>query len=114
MQRIVIQTENTPVNACNSLSIIGGQYIIVKLDSYSYQRLGIAAKHADFRLLKDRCYLSIIPLRKLQSTSNLLTRIRECFQNVKLWILRLNYRHLHWSLWFSHIIMKLTFLQDFM
>ena len=81
-QRLVIQTVNTPVNTCNSLSIIGGRYIIVKLDTYSYQRLGIAAKHADFRLLRDRCYLSIIPLQKLQTTSHLLTRIRECFEAV--------------------------------
>lgn len=79
---MIIQTSNTPVNACNSLSIIGGKYIVIKLDDYSYQRLGVAAKHSDFRLIKNSCYLSVIPLQKLQTSSSLLTRVRACLSAV--------------------------------
>ena len=79
---MVIQTVNTPVASCNSLSIIGGKFLILKLDKSSYQRLGIAAKHADFRLISENVYLSIVSLRKLSSTSKSLQRIRECLQEV--------------------------------
>lgn len=79
---------NTPVASCNSLSIVGGKYLVLKLDKSSYQRLGIAAKHADFRLISEDVYLSIVPLRKLSSTSKSLQRIRECLQEV--WLLELS------------------------
>ncbi|KNB42726.1 hypothetical protein JH06_3573 [Blastocystis sp. subtype 4] len=81
-QGLVIQTVNTPVASCNSFSIIGGKFLILKLDKSSYQRLGIAAKHADFRLISENVYLSIVPLRKLSSTSKSLQRIRECLQEI--------------------------------
>lgn len=79
---MLIQTVNTPVASCNALSIIGGKFLILKLDESSYQHLGVAAKHAEFKLVNKNTYLSIVPLRKLSSTSKILQRIRECLQEV--------------------------------
>ena len=79
---LTLTTINTPTNLTNSLCIIQGKFLVLRVDKQTFQTLGISGKHASARLLSDKVYICTIELTNLKWSSNLLQRVIDCLSHV--------------------------------